>query len=183
MNTPKADLILHPVRMRVIMALAGRQMTVRQISALLPDVPSATLYRHLNTMTAGGILTVVEENRVRGTVEKVYALASPQAGHLGAGDVANLTKDEHMQLFTAFVVTLLGDFARYLNSRDPIDPAKDFVGFHKYPLYLSDEELRAFVQELNALFIRFAASPHAPERTRRLLSLITMPDFDQPDGG
>lgn len=180
MRTPKADLILHPVRMRVLMALAGRQMTARQIAALLPDVPPATLYRHLNTMTEGGILAVVEENRVRGTVEKVYALASPQAGHLSAADVSGMTKDDHMHLFTAFVVSLLADFARYLNDRDVIDPVKDAVGFHKYPMNLNDDELREFGQGLNQLFSRFAANPPTPDRQRRLFSLILMPD---PPGG
>ncbi|MBI5667167.1 MAG: helix-turn-helix domain-containing protein [Chloroflexi bacterium] len=181
MRTPKADLILHPVRMRVLMALAGRQMTARQIAALLPDVPPATLYRHLNTMTEGGILAVVEENRVRGTVEKVYALASPHAAYLSPADVSGMTKDDYMHLFTTFAVSLLGDFARYLNSRDEIDPVKDNVGFQKLPMHLSDEEMREFGQGLNDLFSRFAANPPAPDRQRRLFSLIFMPDPDPPD--
>lgn len=182
MLTPKADLILHPVRMRIIMALAGEQMTARQIAALLPDVAPATLYRHLNTLTEGGILAVVEQHPVRGTVEKVYALASPQAAHLSQADTASMDTEGLMHLFTAFVVTLLGDFSRYLGQAN-INLAKDGVGFHKYPLYLNDEEFMAFGKRLNELMVPFLENSPSPDRRRRLFSLILMPDPDEPGSG
>ncbi len=180
MPTPKADLILHPVRMRVILALAGRQMTARQLAVTLADVAPATLYRHLNAMAAGGVLTVVERNPVRGTVEKVYALAGPGAAHLSATDIAGMTKDDYMQLFTGFVVTLLGDFARYLNREAELDLAADGVGFQKYPMYLSDAEFREFAQRLSELILPYLTNDPSPERQRRLISLILLPDDDLP---
>lgn len=182
MLTPKADLILHPVRMRIIMALAEGQMTARQIAALLPDVAPATLYRHLNTMTEGGILTIVESHPVRGTVEKVYALASPQAAHLSQEDTAGMDNDDYMRLFTAYVVTLLGDFSRYLNHQEKANMAKDGVGFHKYPLYLNDEEFIAFGKGLSEFMIPYLQNEPRPDRQRRLLNLIMMPDQDKPGG-
>ena len=182
MLTPRAELILHPVRMRVIMALASGQMTARQIAAMLPDVPPATLYRHLNAMTEGGILAIVERKPVRGTVEKVYALANAYSAHLTSDDIAPMSKEEFMHLFTAFVVTLLGDFARYLNSDATIDPAADGVGFHKYPLWLSDEEFAAFGKGLSNLLIPYVTLEASPERRHRLFSLTLMPgDSDQTD--
>ena len=183
MLTPKADLILHPVRMRVIMALAGGQMTARQIAALLPDVAPATLYRHLNAMTEGGILAVVERNPVRGTVEKVYALASPHAAHLSPDDMANMNHEDLMRLFTGFIVTLLGDFSRYLGHQENINLTKDGVGFHKYPLYLNDEEFMAFGKGLSELLVPYLENGPSPDRRRRLLSLILMPDPDEPGSG
>ncbi len=180
MPTPKADLILHPVRMRVILALAGRQMTARQLAAALADVAPATLYRHLNAMAAGGVLAVVERHPVRGTVEKVYALAGPGAGYLSAADVAEMDKDDYMQLFTGFVVTLLGDFARYLNHREAINPAADGVGFQKYPVYLSDAEFLEFGKRLSELLLPYLTTEPSPERQRRLFSLIVLPDDDLP---
>lgn len=164
--------------MRVILALAGRQMTARQLAAVLPDVAPATLYRHLNTMTAGGVLAVVERNPVRGTVEKVYALAGPGAAHFNAAEFAAMSKDDHMQVFTGFLVTLLGDFARYLN-REQLDFAADGVGFHKYPLHLSDAEFRELAQGLSELLLPYLQHEPAPERRRRILSLILLPDDDQ----
>jgi DNA-binding transcriptional ArsR family regulator len=173
MKFPKADLILHPVRMRIIMALAGRQMTPRQLSAAMPDVAPATLYRHLKAMTEGGVLAVVDEHAVRGTLEKVYALAQPEAAHLSEGDLAGADRDDWMRLFTAFVVTLLGDFARYLE-RENLRPAADGLGFHKYPVYMSDEEFAAFARALSELLLPYFEA--APGRQRRLFSLIIMPE-------
>src|SRR5215472_6962500 len=113
MATSRADLILHPVRMRLIITLARRQLTARQLSELLPDIPQATLYHHLGTLTRAGLLRVVSERRVRGTVEKRYAIADDNAA-LSPTDLANASREDHLRYFTMFVATLLGDFARYL---------------------------------------------------------------------
>lgn len=48
--------------------------TVKEIRKALPDVPSASLYRHIKILTDSTILMVVGENRIRGTVESVYQL-------------------------------------------------------------------------------------------------------------
>jgi len=37
-------------------------------------VPRATLYRHLRALISGDTLEVVEENPIRGTVKRVFAL-------------------------------------------------------------------------------------------------------------
>src|SRR5438477_12246920 len=113
MAPSRADLILHPVRMRLIVTLARRQLTARQLSELLPDVPQATLYHHLGILTRAGLLRVVSERRVRGTIEKLYALADDSA-ILGQAELANASREDHLRYFTVFVASLLGDFARYL---------------------------------------------------------------------
>lgn len=41
----KVDLLLHPVRLRVVQALLGQEMTPQQLVDALGDVPQATLYR------------------------------------------------------------------------------------------------------------------------------------------
>src|SRR5687767_2199950 len=51
----RADLLAHPVRLRIIMALAGEQLTPQQIAAVLADVPPATLYRQINRLAEGGV--------------------------------------------------------------------------------------------------------------------------------
>ncbi len=40
----------------------------------MPDVPSASLYRHIKILNDSAFIIVVEENRIRGTVENVYSL-------------------------------------------------------------------------------------------------------------
>ncbi len=178
MSNDKADLILHPVRMRILVTLAGRQMTPAQMAAVLPDVPQATLYRQVNRLYTGGVLTVVEERPVRGTVEKVYALSGENSAFLGADDVASFTKDDHLRVFTAFLATLLGDFGRYLDSRDQPDMVADAVGYSKIVLHLNDEELAGMSEIINTALLPLLNNPPAPGRKRRLFASITLPADD-----
>ena len=46
-------------------------LTIRKA---LPDIPIASLYRHIKILADSSILMVVGENRIRGTVESVYQL-------------------------------------------------------------------------------------------------------------
>ena len=38
-----ADVVMHPVRLRIIQQLGGRSLTTAQLRAALPDVTQATL--------------------------------------------------------------------------------------------------------------------------------------------
>lgn len=48
--------------------------TVKELRKALPDIPSASLYRHIKILADCSILMVVDENRIRGTVKSVYQL-------------------------------------------------------------------------------------------------------------
>ena len=74
-----ADVVMHPVRLRIIQQLGGRSLTTAQLRAALPDVTQATLYRHVATLVDSGILSVVEERKVRGAVERTLALGDRMA--------------------------------------------------------------------------------------------------------
>ena len=50
------------------------QATASQLLEKFSDIPQATLYRRLQKMLGDDVLKIVEENHIRGTVEKVYAL-------------------------------------------------------------------------------------------------------------
>ncbi len=169
------DLVLHPIRMRILVALSGRQMTARQIAAELGDVPPATLYRHINKLVEGGILHIVEERRVRGTVEKVYTV-SEQDTTISPRDLAKLSREGHLRIFSTFVTSLLDDFSRYLNKPGPIDYVADGIGYKKYPLELSDKEFLAMMAEIHAIVARYEKNEPAAGRTRRIFSTVVMPD-------
>lgn len=180
MAISRANLILHPVRMRLLITLARRQLTARQLSALLPDVPQATLYHHLGTLTRAKLLRVVSERQVRGTVEKLYALADDNTS-LSPADLANASRDDHLHYFTIFVATLLGDFARYLQRDAPIDLFADGAGYREVPFYLSDEEFAQAAAAFNQALLPFLGNEPAPHRRRRLFAIITFPDAESPD--
>lgn len=180
MTTSRADLILHPVRTRLMATLARRQLTAHQLSRLLPDIPQATLYHHLGLLTRAELLRVVSERQVRGTVEKVYALANDNAT-LGQGDLANASRDDHLRYFTVFMATVLSDFTRYVQQDAPIDPFADGVSYNETPLYLSEEEFARAAAAVNQALLPFLDNQPSPDRRRRLLAMATFPDADSAD--
>jgi DNA-binding transcriptional ArsR family regulator len=180
MATSRADLMLHPVRLRLIATLARRQLTARQLSELLPDIPQATLYHHLGTLTRAELLRVVSERPVRGTVEKLYALTENNVS-LAPADLANASRDDHLRYFTVFVTSLLGDFARYLQQDASIDLLADGAGYREVPLYLSDAELVQFATAVNRVALPFLENQPSPNRRRRLFATIMIPDVESGD--
>jgi Helix-turn-helix domain len=169
-----ADLLLHPVRLRVVQAFLGdRVLTTAELHELLPDVPTATLYRHVATLTDAGLLTVVGERRVRGAAERSYRLVL-EAARVSPGDAAGMTAEEHGRAFTAFVGALLADFGRWLDRGD-VDAGRDGVGYSQAALWLDDEEFAAFLAEVREVVGRRLELPPGDGRKRRLVSTVLLP--------
>ncbi|MDI3329782.1 MAG: helix-turn-helix domain-containing protein [Micrococcus sp.] len=174
-RTPStADVVLHPVRLRIIQALlGGRERTTAQIAAELGDVSAATLYRHVATLADAGILDVVDEQRVRGAVERTYALHAA-AADLQAEDVAAMTPEEHKVAFIAFLAGVLAGFERYIDSGD-VDLDRDGVGYRHLALWLTDDELRDLLREVGDLVRDRLEYGPGTGRVRRLVSTVLVP--------
>ncbi len=168
------DLLLHPIRLRIVQALVGEPMTPLQLKDRLADVPQATLYRHINQLADGGLLEVVGERPVRGSIERTYRVVTAAVA-LGDDDLESATADEHFRYFATFVGTLLADFAGYLESGAP-GLTGDRVGYRQVPLWLTDEEFDALAETMATAVQAHVDNPPAPGRRRRLLTTIVMPD-------
>nr|WP_277349828.1 helix-turn-helix domain-containing protein [Planosporangium thailandense] len=169
---------MHPVRLRIVQAFLGdRELTTGQLREELPDLPTASLYRHVATLVDGKLLEVVAERKVRGTFERTYRLNLANANVTGE-DAATMNVDAHRRAFMTFVAALLADFDRYL-TRDGFDLARDGVGYRQVALNLTDAEFDAFAAELGEVLRRWIALPLGPGRARRLLSTVVMP-MEQP---
>src|SRR6266498_2412989 len=169
-----ADLLLHPVRLRIVQAFLGdRALTTSALSAELADVPAASLYRHVARLVNAGVLAVVAERRVRGALERTYVLRLTAAS-IGLDELAAMSPDEHRQAFMAFVAGLLGDFDRYL-ARGDIDFLRDGVRYNMAGLWLDDAELTELQRELLRVLQPRLANPPAPGRKRRILGTILSP--------
>ena len=170
-----ADVILHPVRLRIISTLYNRQLTTQQIGLVLPDVAQATLYRHLSRLLRAGVVAVVAQRPVRGVTEKVYALAE---GNTPVRlDPREMKREDWERGFAAYTASLLGQFAAYL--RQPgANPVNDGVSFRTGALHLSDAELAQLSADLQTAFVPFLDYPPSPERRRRLISSVLMPDIE-----
>jgi hypothetical protein len=174
MNKVKEDLLLHPVRLRIILAVAGRQVTAQQLANELPDIPQATLYRNINTLAAASILAVVQERRVRNTIEKTYALPE-QDLFLTAADLENAGPEDYIRLFTQYLGLQLGYYVRYIQQGD-VDFARDHLSFHMFPLYLSEAETASLGEAVNAALLPYVKNEPSPERQRYILGLLSLPD-------
>lgn len=174
-----AELLLHPVRLRIVQAFLGdRELTTGHLRDELPDVPTASLYRHVATLVDGKVLEVVAERKVRGTFERSYRLNLANANVTGE-DAAAMDVDAHRRAFMTFVAALLADFDRYL-ARDGFDLARDGVGYRQVALNLTDAEFTEFTAELRDVLRRRMALPPGPGRVRRLLSTVVMPADQAP---
>ena len=147
MAKSKQDLILHPVRLRLLTELTGRSLTSRQLAAALPDIPQATLYRHIKTLLDGGIFTTVAETMVNGALERTYAVASGQE-RLTAEELADMSSEEHKTAFNLFVAALSERFARYIDQADLSQLVEDGLSYNGTAIYLNESERAAFQEEI-----------------------------------
>ncbi len=169
-----ADLLLHPVRLRIVEAFLGdRALTTSELSSELADIPQASLYRHVARLVDAGVLAVVAERRVRGAVERTYVLRLSAAA-IGPGEFAAMSADDHRQAFMAYVAGLLGDFDRYL-ARGGIDPVRDGVRYTMAALWLDDAEFTELMHDLVRVLQPRLANPPAPGRKRRILGTVLLP--------
>lgn len=177
-----SDLLLHPVRLRIVQVFLGRgELTTSALREHLADVPAATLYRQVTALLDAGILEVVDERKVRGAVERTLVLRTANA-NLGPDEAAAMTAEEHRHAFVTFVAGLIGDFDRYL-ARGDKDLARDRVGYRQYAAHLTDEEMDELIADLRAVILPRLEQQPAPGRTRRLISHVLMPAFDPVDLG
>jgi hypothetical protein len=172
-----ADLLLHPIRLRIVQAFLGdRALTTGKLAAELSDVPPATLYRQVARLTEAGVLQVVAQRPVRGGIERTYVLRA-SAAVITPDQIAAMTADDMRQAFMAFVAGLLGDVDRYL-AGDEVDPVRDGASFRLAGLWLDDAEFTALLQELMRVLQPAAANPPRPGRRRRILATVLLPGED-----
>jgi DNA-binding transcriptional ArsR family regulator len=174
-----ADLLLHPVRLRIVQAFLGhRSLTTAELGAELTDVPPATLYRQVAALADAGVLAVVGERKARGTVERTYRLVL-EAASVTQSEAAGMTVEDHRRAFAAFIAALLADFDRYLDrcGGDGAVPdlARDGVGYRLAGLWLSDEEYDGLLGDLRTAVASRMQNESGEGRRRRIVSTVLLP--------
>lgn len=168
------DLLLHPVRMRIVQCLLGdRELTTAGLREELPDIAPATLYRQVGALLDGGVLEVSDERKVRGTFERTYRLR-PEKAVVDAEAAREMSPEEHLETFVAFMTARLSDYERYLAKGD-VDLLHDRVGYRMNAMYLTDEETDELLADLRDVLLRRMENKPAPGRRRRIFSTILMP--------
>lgn len=168
------ECITNPVKCKLLFEInSQKRATAKHLSDVLGDIPQATLYRHLKKMLNDGLLKVVEETQVRGTVEKTYALAF-DLNHDFEAILAENSGPLYMQMFTQYVLGFAKQFQAYCKSPD-IDIKKDMSGFSLSHLYLSDEELTELMERISNIIKTAGKNEPKAGRKLRTLGIIVAP--------
>ena len=160
-----AEVVMNPVRQRIFQYLLVHEVgTVKEIRKALPDIPSASLYRHMKILTDNSILTVVGENRIRGTVESIYSLNK---------SALEIDDAEGSAVQTA-LLGICASFAKYFSS-GRAEPKKDMLLMTTCTLTLTDEDFMKFLSEINQIALKYMDVAMKEGSKQRQITLISSP--------
>lgn len=164
-----AEVVMNPVRQRIFQYfLLHKTGTVKELKKALPDVPNASLYRHINILSDYSILIVVGKNRIRGTVESIYQLNKD----------ALAAEDESRNAVQMSLLGICASFARYF-ARGNVDPQKDMLLLTNCTLLLTDEEFSSFLSEINEIALKYMKAKATESSKTRQITLISAPTSEQ----
>jgi hypothetical protein len=173
MPSSRLALLLHPVRIRLVNALqSNRILTTTELCARLPDLPKATIYRHVEQLRLGGVFEVASEQRKRGAVERRYRLV-PGGAVIDADAARAMTIEDHRGGFTAAMAALLAEFDEYLASG--AKPDRDGVSYRQLTLWLTPTERTDLIREVTRQLWRRLDHQRGPRRAAYRLSTIFFP--------
>ncbi len=161
------DVLLNPVRMRIIQTLAVKQnMTATEICEKINDIPRTTLYRHIRILLDNDVLSVISEQKVRGSLERTLALNIEEI-------MKHNTLENAAQNAFAFLMNKYMMIQKYFNGQYP-DPAKDKIFLNSTILMTTDEEFDQFLLELRELIIKYNFE-FSEGRKARDIAIVSVP--------
>ncbi|MCW6008885.1 helix-turn-helix domain-containing protein [Micromonospora sp. CPCC 205371] len=168
------ETVLHPVRLRIVHALVDRELTARQLGAVLSDVPQASLYRHVGRLVDAGVLRVTREERVRGGTQRTYTVVE-SAVTLAPQDFAAASLADHQRYFAAFVGALIAGFEQYLRTTGAA-PIRDGVVYQQIPVWVTPTESRQLTATITDLLRPLRARTGGRRRRRTTFAMVLHPD-------
>lgn len=159
---------MNPTRQRIIQVIMIKQeATSAEIGEELPDIPRASLYRHIKVLLDAAIITVVKEEFKRGSMEKTYAIATQMP--------YDDTNEEYNSLIQSALMGLQGEFYRYFNGENP-DPQRDLLTVGSASFMMSDEEMMEFIKAYGELIQKYMTNKPAEGRKVRKVTLVISPN-------
>lgn len=165
MKSEIAEVFMNPVRQRIIQYLLVHEKgTVKEMKKDLPDVPNASLYRHVKVLNDYEFILVIEEHKICGTVENVYQL----------NRAALEVDDEDGTAVQMSLLSLCASFAKYFASGHA-DPRKDLLMLTGCTLTLNDDDFIQFLKELNEVASKYMSKPVTQTSVSRQITLVSSP--------
>ncbi|MDD3920073.1 MAG: helix-turn-helix domain-containing protein, partial [Eubacteriales bacterium] len=161
------SIMLNPTRMRIVQTFASHNsMTANEVCEIIHDVPRTTLYRHINILIEAHVLTIVEEKKIRGSMERTLALNIKEI--IRQNDAGNISQ----QAF-GFLMGIYAKFEKYF-AKDGFVPGNNKVFFNNTVMMMTDGEFDAFLSDLQTLLVRYHYEA-ADGRKLRDISIISAP--------
>ncbi len=160
-------MLLHPVRMRVVLAMGSEDLTTKQLSKSLPDVAQASLYRAIARLVDAGIIAVVERRQRGGAMERVYRVVdAPDSEHSTA------TAHGFVAAADTLARSLSVDAAQWAACPD-WEPHQAHL--RREVLHLNREQLAEFTARLETSFDRASAQETHDEAVTMVVTFATIP--------
>src|SRR5699024_3078604 len=137
----KVEILMHPVRMKICVALMGHNeegLTPLEMVKLIKDVSQATLYRHIQMMADDNIIHVIREKKVKSVTEKYYALNEAEA-MIDENEWSKISKQEKLDYVSYYQLLFLSKYQSYLEKLEQRDKGEDASTFSLVDLKLDDE--------------------------------------------
>lgn len=142
-----SDILSNPVRTRIVQYLqSSGEATTKQITEALKDIPTPTIYRHINFLLKEDVLMVKEERKIRGTTERLLAINTEMWS-------AEINRDIAATAYQ-FLMSLYGQFQNYASKKNT-DPVADMLCLKTCMMRLSDESFEGFLKEYAELLGRY----------------------------
>ena len=159
---------MNATRQRIMQTIMiKKEATAAEIGEELPDVPRASLYRHIKVLLNARIITVVKEEFKRGSMEKTYAIASQMP--------YDDTNEEYDNLIQSALMGLQGEFHRYFNGENP-DPHRDLLTVGSASMMMSDEEMMEFLKAYSELIQKYMPNKPIDGRKVRKVTIVISPN-------
>ncbi len=174
MNDKIMDYLVNPVTNKLLVELHFKeQATTKELSEICNDIPQATLYRYLNRLLKDGMIKVVAENEVRGTIEKVYTLNVDLAKTTEEIKSSN-DGEKLMYIVNTGIINILAEFREYI-AKGNFDLRNDGITFAVSSFYASDEEYQEMMKKMGSIIQDVSGNKVTPQRKLRSLNLIITP--------
>jgi len=173
LSSNKVDLVIHPVRFRILQTLLVEEQSTKQIAQQLRDVPASSLYRHLKILLEAGYIFVADTRIVQGIQEKIYRLE--RSPRLGTADLTGVTPDDHLRYFTIYLMTLLQAFAVYLEAAPELDLVGDNCGYTEAVVWASPKEFKGYIETINLSLLPLLQNQAGGDKIKQKIAIVTHP--------
>ncbi len=149
----------------------GRNRTTKEIAEILSEIPTPTLYRHINALIEGGIIVVKEERKVRGSRERVLAVNHEWCTNLALSEVAY-----------PFFIDLFNRFERFEQEHQNVKQydliASERLLMGKVVICLDDDEMEGVIKEYDEVrtkYMKISEESKGKKGKLRNINIISAP--------